>query len=302
MRYAAPARLVGRQAVPVSAGFPASPFPPGCFQPHRSGSAGLPAPRRPDPAADQFGLLPASPFRLWPVSQPRRSQLGRFPSFTVSSSAGLPPRRSGPSGSRRAPAPRRRPPVPTPAANTGFPAFPASRGSPRIVPVPCGECISTPSASVTQEPAGIHFEFFPHPHVVHRIPPVIRTFQRLSTGFCTAHPQVTRRNSSPRRQADLRSNSMKAASTPSGPFGALPSPVPSGSMAHRSGSSRTNGTSTQPGPEPPGAERARKIRLPLRGRPAYPGYMTTRQAPKRLGYMNPASRLLAALTGGVVAG
>ena len=30
--------------------------------------------------------------------------------------------------------------------------------------------------------------------------------------------------------------------------------------------------------------------------------MTTRQAPKRLGYMNPASRLLAALTGGVVAG
>ena len=34
----------------------------------------------------------------------------------------------------------------------------------------------------------------------------------------------------------------------------------------------------------------------------YPGYMTTRQAPKRPGYMNPTSRLLAALNGGVVAG
>ena len=238
MRYAAPARLVGRQAVPVSAGFPASPFPPGCFQPHRSGSAGFPA------SPFRSAGFPASPFPVRLVS--RLAGPGR--------PVARPPRRHAP--------PRQ---CQTPAANTGFPAFPASRGSPRMVPVPCGECISTPSASVTQEPAGIHFEFFPHPHVVHRIPPVIRTFQRLSTGFCTAHPQVTRRNSSPRRQADLRSNSMKAASTPSGPFGALPSPVPSGSMAHRSGSSRTNGTSTQPGPEPPGAERARKIRLPLRG-------------------------------------
>jgi hypothetical protein len=35
---------------------------------------------------------------------------------------------------------------------------------------------------------------------------------------------------------------------------------------------------------------------------AYPGYMTTRQAPQRPGYMNPASRLPAALTGVVVAG
>ena len=35
---------------------------------------------------------------------------------------------------------------------------------------------------------------------------------------------------------------------------------------------------------------------------AYHGYMTTRQAPKRPGFMNPAPRLSAALTGGVVAG
>ena len=218
-------------------------------------------------------LLSASPLRLgrfpglavpaWPVSQPRRSNSAGFPAspFPVR----LVSRLAGPGRPVARPPRRHAPPrqCQTPAANTGFPAFPASRGSPRMVPVPCGECISTPSASVTQEPAGIHFEFFPHPHVVHRIPPVIRTFQRLSTGFCTAHPQVTRRNSSPRRQAHLRSNSMMAASTPSGPFGALPSPVPSGSMAHRSGSSRTNGTSTQPGLEPPGAERARKYDCPF---------------------------------------
>jgi hypothetical protein len=34
---------------------------------------------------------------------------------------------------------------------------------------------------------------------------------------------------------------------------------------------------------------------------AYHGYMTSRQAPKRPGYMNPAPRLSAALAGGVVA-
>ena len=242
-----------------SAGFPASPFPPGCFQPHRSGSASFPA------SPFQLGRFPSFtvPTRL--VSQLHRSDSDSFPAspFPVR----LVPRLAGPGRPVARPPRRHAPPrrCQTPAANTGFPAFPASRGSPRMVPVPCGECISTPSASVTQEPAGIHFEFFPHPHVVHRIPPVIRTFQRLSTGFCTTHPQVTRRNSSPWRQADMCSNSMMAASTPSGPFGALPSPVPSGSMAHRSGSSRTNGTSTQPGPEPLGADRARKIRLPLRG-------------------------------------
>ena len=255
MRYAAPARLVGRQAVPV----------PLVSQRHRSRPAAfsLTAPARPvsRPRGSSLAGFPASPV-----------QLGRLPSFTFPFLFPASPfpvrlvsRLAGPGRPVARPPRRHAPPrqCQTPAANTGFPAFPASRGSPRMVPVPCGECISTPSASVTQEPAGIHFEFFPHPHVVHRIPPVIRTFQRLSTGFCTAHPQVTRRNSSPRRQADLRSNSMNAASTPSGPFGALPSPVPSGSMAHRSGSSRTNGTSTQPGLEPPGAERARKYDCPF---------------------------------------
>jgi hypothetical protein len=247
VRYAAPARLVGRQAVPVSAGFPASPFPPGCF------SA---SPLR-------LGRFPSFAVPAWPVSQPRRSNSAGFPAspFPVR----LVSRLAGPGRPVARPPRRHAPPrqCQTPAKNTGFPAFPASRGSPRMVPVPCGECISTPSASVTQELTGIHLDFFPRPHVVHRIPPVIRTFHRLSTGFCTAHPQVTRRNSSPWRQADLRPNRMEAASTPSGPLRALPSPVPSGSMAHRSGSSRTDGTSTQPGPEPLGAERARKYDCPF---------------------------------------
>jgi hypothetical protein len=64
-----------------------------------------------------------------------------------------------------------------------------------MVPVSCGESISTPSGRVAQGPAAIHFRFFPIPHLVHRIPPVIRMSQWLSTALCTATPQVTRRNS-----------------------------------------------------------------------------------------------------------
>src|SRR6266702_3635930 len=64
-----------------------------------------------------------------------------------------------------------------------------------MVPVSCGESISTPFARVAQELTGIHFKFLSCPHLVHRIPPVIRTSQRLSTALCTATPQVTRRNS-----------------------------------------------------------------------------------------------------------
>ena len=82
-----------------------------------------------------------------------------------------------------------------PPGNTGFPAFPAPRGCPRMVPVSNGESISTPSAQVTQEPAGIQGGFFPCPHVAHRIPPVIRILRRLSTGLCTSCPQVTSRTS-----------------------------------------------------------------------------------------------------------
>jgi hypothetical protein len=89
----------------------------------------------------------------------------------------------------------RRPLVPDTRGKYRFPGFPAPRGSPGMVPVSCGESISTPSATVTQELAGIHFKYFSCPHVVHRIPPVIRMPRRLSTGFCTTHPQVTWRNS-----------------------------------------------------------------------------------------------------------
>ena len=68
-------------------------------------------------------------------------------------------------------------------------------GDPGMVPVSCGESISTPFARVAQEPTGIHFRFLSCPHLVHRIPSVIRTSRRLSTALCTATPQVTRRNS-----------------------------------------------------------------------------------------------------------
>ena len=163
-----------------SAGFPASPFPPGCFpaSPLRLG-LGFPA------SPFQLGRFPSLAVPTRPVSQLHRFQFGWSPASPVRA-VRLPVR----PGATRRPASAKHPrqiPVSRP--------FPRPGGSPGMVPVPCGECISTPFASVTQEPTGIHFEFFPRPHVVHRIPPVIRTFQRLSTGFYTTHPQVTRRNS-----------------------------------------------------------------------------------------------------------
>ena len=90
----------------------------------------------------------------------------------------------------------RRPPVPDTRCKFRFPGLYIAPGeTPWMVPVSCGESISTPFASVAQEPAAIHFKFFPCPHLVHRITPVIRTSQRLSTALCTTTPQVTRRNS-----------------------------------------------------------------------------------------------------------
>ena len=59
-----------------------------------------------------------------------------------------------------------------------------------MVPVSNGESIFTAFAMVTQESAGIHFRFFLCPHIVHRMPVVIRISQWLSTGLCTPHPQI----------------------------------------------------------------------------------------------------------------
>src|SRR5712691_88482 len=39
------------------------------------------------------------------------------------------------------------------------------------------------SARIAQESAGIHVEFFRCPHIVHRMLAVVRTSQRLSTGY-----------------------------------------------------------------------------------------------------------------------
>ena len=193
-------RLPGR-AVPV----------PLVSQRHRPSSAAL-QPHRPARSAS-----PAAPFPDQLVSQPHRFQSGQLSSRTVSGSAGFPappfpvrpvgqPHRfrigwlsdlAGP-GRPVARPPRRRAPPAGAKHPRQIPVsrpFPRPGGSPGMVPVSCGESISTPSAPVAQGLAGIHFEFFPRPHVVHRIPPVIRTKQSLSTGFCTTNPQVTWRNS-----------------------------------------------------------------------------------------------------------
>jgi hypothetical protein len=90
----------------------------------------------------------------------------------------------------------RRPPGQTPAANSGFPAFASPRGKPPgWCPFPAVKVFLRPPPGVAQEPTAIHFRFFSCPHLVHRIPPVIRTSRQLSTALCTDTPQLTRRNS-----------------------------------------------------------------------------------------------------------
>jgi hypothetical protein len=143
------------------------------------GSAGFPASRL---RVSQSPSLTV-PDRL--VSQPHQSRSAGRPAslFRFARLPGLP-------GATR------RPPVPGTRCKFRFPGLSIAPGeTPWMVPVSCGESISTPSARVAQEPAAIHFKFFSCPHLVHRIPPVIRTSQRFSTALCTTTPQVTRRNS-----------------------------------------------------------------------------------------------------------
>jgi hypothetical protein len=78
----------------------------------------------------------------------------------------------------------------TSARTAGFPAPPASRSHLRMMPVSNGESILTDAARRPQGSAGIHFWFFRRPHFIHRSRLVIRMIRRLSTGLCTALPQV----------------------------------------------------------------------------------------------------------------
>ena len=76
------------------------------------------------------------------------------------------------------------------ARTAGFPAPPASRSHLRMMPVSNGKSILTAPAGRPQGSAGIHFWFFRRPHFVHRRCLVIRIIRCLSTGLCTARPQV----------------------------------------------------------------------------------------------------------------
>ena len=143
------------------------------------------APDRPvsRPYGSGSASRPAAPFPI-----------GWLPSLTSPDRPVARLRCSGSPGCPDSPAPRAARRCQAPAINTGFPAFPASRGDPGVVLVSCGESIFTPSSPVTQEIAEIHFKFFPRPHVLHRITSVIRISERFSTALCTTHPQVAWRN------------------------------------------------------------------------------------------------------------
>ena len=76
------------------------------------------------------------------------------------------------------------------ARTAGFPAPLASRSLLRMMPVSNGKNILTVPAGRPQGSAGIHFWFFRRPHFIHRRCLVIRIIRCLSTGLCTARPQV----------------------------------------------------------------------------------------------------------------
>jgi len=137
--YAAPARLVADRPVPV----------PPVSQLHRTSLAAFPA------SPIRLGRFPGCPFpgRLVPsltVSGSAGSSL------TVSGSAGFPPHRFRirrfPASPVRAvrlpvrPGAARRPPVPSTRGKYRFPGLSRAPGeTPGMVPVSCGESISTPS-------------------------------------------------------------------------------------------------------------------------------------------------------------
>jgi hypothetical protein len=150
----------------------------GALSGYGPGSAGFPASRL--RVSQSPGLAVPDPL----VSQLHRSSSTGHPAllFRVVRLPGLP-------GATR------RPSVPDTRGKYRFPGFPAPRGSPGMVPVSCGESISTASRAHHARAAGNSFQIFSCPHVLHRIPPVIRTLRRLSTALCTTTPQATWRNS-----------------------------------------------------------------------------------------------------------
>jgi hypothetical protein len=125
----------------------------------------------------------------------------------------------------------RRPPVPDTRCKFRFPGLYIAPGdTPGWCPFPAVKVFLRPPPHVAQESTAIHFRFFSCPHLVHRIPPVIRTSRQLSTALCTATPQVTRRNSE--NTSDDRSFVFSPSFpgdsplTPNSPLYSCPSPSP----------------------------------------------------------------------------
>jgi len=118
----------------------------------RSSSAGCPA------APFQFSWLPsfAVPVRL----VPSRTVPGR--PVARPSQRHAPPACAGPRGKYRFPG-----------------LFRAPGEPPGWCPFPAVKTFLRPSCPIPQELAGIRFEFFSRPHVVHRIPSVIRASRRV---------------------------------------------------------------------------------------------------------------------------
>ncbi len=86
------------------------------------------------------------------------------------------------------------------------PARPPS--CPGVVPVSCGESISTRLGECRARAFPELFWSFLNPHAIHRSPAVIRMWRRLSTGLLTANPQVTGCNVQTTRIANFSPQSL----------------------------------------------------------------------------------------------
>jgi hypothetical protein len=236
------------------------------------------------------------------------------------------PRRSG---SASCPVPRRR----APPASARYPREPpVSRPFPRPgvalgwCPFPTVKAFLPATASIAQEPAVIHFEFFRCPHVAHRTRMVIRTPHWLSTGLCTNHPQVTWRSSGNTGAGGMLNRSAFSRQWPVTVLGPgarrqarpgltawcgcgnvhtlgcrLPHPPPSAKPDAGRRAAGDGGPGCVLVPPAAWVHHAPVNPIARRRETTYHGCMTTLQAPKRAGYMNPISQLKAALMGGMVA-
>jgi len=153
-------------------------------RPHGSGSASCPASPFP------FGWFPSLTDQDRPVARPHCSGSPSYPD-SPSGSPSCPGSPSGSPGCPDSPAPRAVRRCQTPAANSGFPAFPSPRGKPPgWCPFPAVKVFLRPSRASRKSPPEFILSFF-------RVHTLSTEFRRLSArrgGYPPPYAQLLHRS------------------------------------------------------------------------------------------------------------